>query len=229
MPAHVAYPTDDDLETYLRGLNLFTAAQLAAALPYLALDEKVAASSAEWERVTGWRPFLAGVTEIRRLFDPPGPNRGTGTRGGGTFLILDQGLVVLAAVHTDVVPATTPSGTALVIEDDYRLWPYNAAWDNQPYTAIEFVARRYALAKTIGVTGLWGYTQTLPDDVWQAILQHAAGIAFAELRERRTGGMIEWKQAETSERYGEHFLEASEENWRRRFERAAMRYQRVLL
>jgi len=227
MPAHANYPQAADLESYLRALGILTDVQMAALLSFLSLEEATAAARSEWESETGWRPFLADASPVTRYYDPQGPNFRPHTVGGGYRLDLEAGLIALTSVIVDV-DAESP-GTTLVSGEDFWLDPYNAAVMGLPYTAVLFVVRRWGARRSIAVTGRFGFAETLPDDVWQCVLQKSAAVTFAALRERASAGLVEWKEADVSERYGENFLESSRRAWEEAFRRAAGRYRRVTL
>ena len=111
--------------------------------------------------------------------------------------------------------------------DDYRLAPYNAVALKQPYTAIEFVTNRWGQARSIRITGRWGYTTLLSDDVWMAILQYGANFGWGSLAGSRSLGMDEWKEADVMEKYGSQFKEFMGV-WEQRFRQTARRYTRVV-
>src|SRR5580704_1881625 len=101
-----AYPTDSDV------------AALAASVPLpsgYTFTGMGAAASAEWERRTGYRPFLGSGVDSTRLFDPPGPNRrtlsGYSLLGGGRILDLESGIYGLTSLSIGV--GQDAPGTAL--------------------------------------------------------------------------------------------------------------------
>src|SRR5579872_4286099 len=115
-----AYPTDSDV------------AALAAtvALPGgYSFAGMAAAAVAEWERRTGYLPFLGSGSAQSRSFDPPGPNRrtlsGFSLLGGGRLLDLESGLYGLTSVSIGVGPDSP--GTELVNGTDFWPEPLNAA------------------------------------------------------------------------------------------------------
>lgn len=225
-----AYPDSNDCEAILRAQGLFSSSDLASIILDLDLEGKAAAAAAEWERCTGWVPFLGDTVDATRYFDPPGPNqRLPGALGGGYLLTLPEtGLLSLTSIHSGFSSAS--AGTALVSEDDYRLRPLNAGVSTRPYTEIEFLgAPSWGFGRSLRIIGKFGYATTVPEDAWAAILYRAAGYALPEIRERVTGGLVEWKEAEVSERYGEKFLSGSAEAWDLRWKRATDRFKRITL
>jgi hypothetical protein len=54
-------------------------------------------------------------------------------------------------------------------------------------------------------------------------------MALAEIRERVTGGVVEFQEAGVTERYGEKFLAASMAAWERRWKAAVNRYRRIVI
>jgi hypothetical protein len=229
--AHSAYPQLSDLTTYLNGIGLVRGdgSSLSAVLPLQTfLDSAVAA----WERRTGYQPFLAGAASARQL-DPPGPNRGslpalTGlNRGGGTRLSLDGGL---AAEPTSVVVGftSTDPGTTLTPDTQYWLGPYNALAKGNPYTWLEFISPQWGAAKSVKITGQWGYSTTVPDDAWEGIMAYASWLAWPGIVGQLTGGLVEWTEQAT-ERYGPSPFKHFRDYWEGSLDRIVSRYQRIVL
>ncbi len=222
-------PDSNDIEGALRSLGLFSASELSALILDLDLEGKAQAALARWERETGWIPFLGDTADVTRYFDPSGPNqRLPGGRGGGWLMTLPNGLLSVTSIYSGFSAADV--GTALVSETDYRLRPLNASVDGRPYTEIEMLGgASWGLGRSVRIIGRWGYSLTVPDDAWTAILYGAVSIALPEIRERVTGGLVEWKEAEVSERYGEKFLASSAMAWDQRWMSAVNRFKRVVL
>ena len=212
-----AYPMDSDLMAFLAGTGLSVPPSLdlqgkcdaAAAeweqrtgwLPYLA------------EADASGQPVVS-----TRLFDPPcSAGRGPGSRSGRS-LFLGAGLLSLASLAVGVVPDAggnyapgafgnyapgafgnyapgasgtgLSSGTTLVPNLNFYLRPQNAAARGLPVTEIEFLAPARGLPQSVAVTGVWGRTLALEDDVWQAVLQKAALECLPELGISVTGGLV---------------------------------------
>jgi hypothetical protein len=222
-------PDQHDVEAALRALGHLSIEELSALILDLDLEGQAAAAVAEWEALTGFKPFLADLVDVTRYYDPPGPNtRLPGGRGGGYLLDLGTGLVSVTSIHTAF--SATDAGDAAVSETNYRLRGLNASVLTSPYTHIESLSGHwYGLGRSIRIIGRWGYGTSVPEDAWQAIRMRAAGMVLSEIREQVTGGMVEWKEADASERYGEKFLSGTLDAWDRRWMMAVNRYKRVTL
>jgi hypothetical protein len=227
--SHSAYPTSTELSSYLVGTGLVSSTVAAT----LSLTDKAAAASSGWEEATGWHPFIKDSSDVARRFDPPGPNRGHGIwwpRGGKWVLTLPAGLLTVTSIVTGYSASSTnpQAGTAQVVEDDYWLLPDDAPLKNRPYTQVEFATCQWGEARSIRITGKWGYCETIPEDAWQAILQYGALLAAPDLAGQLTGGLLEWTE-EAHERYAEKPLAHWIDQWQKTFDRAVARYQRIVL
>lgn len=120
---------------------------------------------------TGRRyPAAAGT----RSYDPP-----VGARG---ILPLGQDL----ASDGGGAITVTARGTLLQSGRDYFLGPDNADSDGRPWAWVEipntFGIPQVALVrKSIAITGLWGGSALVPDDVWEAERQYAAALCVPEV------------------------------------------------
>jgi hypothetical protein len=224
---HTAYPIVADLDSYLRALGILSDADLAAFLANVDLEGLIEAAVDAWEMDTGWIPFLRDSTPVSRRFDPPGPNRRTVSRGGHNRLDLAAGLLEVTAFVTGY--SSTDAGTAAVLEDDYWLWPANAAIENRPWTLVEFAASSWGGPQSIQITGYWGYSATIPGDAWQAILRQAGLLAYSEITLQLTGGMVGWSEADVKEEYDLSPLELHRKAWQEQWDRAVNRYRRAYL
>jgi len=195
MPA--SWPLLSDLTAYLGALTSFT---VPGSIP---TQSRVDAAIAEWEGLTGWKPFL-GATQTRK-FDPPAT---------GTVLRLDAGLVAVTTLSI--------AGTAQTADTDYWLIGNTA-----PYQGIKFARTVYGLPKTISIAGTWGYGSSVPDDAWQSVLYLAAEQCAIALREEAGSVPIDWKEDDVSEKPVKDLLEAMGKGWREYAERSAKRYRRV--
>ena len=164
-------------------------------------DSAAAVAARDFEGASGAnRKMLAGASETR-LYSAPAGNAGT--------LDIDD-LAVVTAVSYQPSNTTPVVWTAGV---DYWLEPSDAPGKGWPYTAIRFLRRWLDTAsgpgvgwpadrRSIAVTGQFGYSLTLPDDVWQAVLERAAAKVARQLGFAITGGGIsKWERAERSVSY----------------------------
>lgn len=167
-----AYPTANDLQTYLTNAGLYDADQ------HPDLDALSKAAATAWERVTGWIPFLSSGTDAARTFIVQ-PRRTDNylPRWASRRLFLQAGILSVTSI--------TVNGTALTQGEDWDFLPRTGAEMAPPYTDIWL---NCALAPVV-ITGKWGYCETLPDDVRQIILQAAAQAAFPQIEFASTGGV----------------------------------------
>jgi hypothetical protein len=161
MPA--AYPTATDLQTLLVTTGILDS---PATAPLDTLDRAgaIAAAVAEWERQTGYQPFLAAGVDSSRYYDGPESER----------LLLDGGL---AANPTYV----KVGGSTYTLNSEYWVKPDNALVKGQPIGWIEFAGVLGPTRRLIEIAGRWGYATTVPDDAWQAILAGAAVLLYPVL------------------------------------------------
>lgn len=171
MPDFNAYPTAESIEAKLKSMAFWPAdsetTKVALARNQAAIG--AAAASAEWETITGWKPFLStSATPVERVYD--------GSDHCGE-IDLRAGLLSLTSV--------TIGETAQVITGASRnvwLYPANAAADGEPYTKLRFGVYGgmgwYGSPNQITVIGRWGYCTTLPGDVYEQILGHGALITL---------------------------------------------------
>lgn len=164
--SYPTYPTAADVENWLKSTGFWPVsdgtdegdaqeerAQIQAGIA-------AAAAADEWEKLTGWLPFLADESASDRTFDE------TDTTG---YLDFEGGAVTVNTV--------TVNGSALVLNTGYFLEPRNPR--GRPYTGIQVGSRwgyhsPYGPRNSIVVNARWGYSTTVPADVWQAILQRAS-------------------------------------------------------
>ena len=170
----------------------------------LDLDSMVNAAVREWERVSGYRPFLANAADVTRVFNPPGPNEQVGRywvqlRGGGYKLIFDNGLASLTSLYTGV--STGNAGTLRTLNTDFYLYPQNATAEGKPYQWAEFTFRLWGTQQAIHITGKWGYGATLREDAWRSILKMAQADALERLIAFRFNGLQSWTTGGTTEKY----------------------------
>jgi hypothetical protein len=149
---YTGYPKGIDLALFL--LEAKTIGSIPVTIPD-SYDRFVLAAIQAFEKETGWNPFLA----------VPGGSAGNETRSFdvcGSRVYLPVGLVTLDELKL--------RGDAMTEEEDFWLEDHRHA---PPYTWIEFRNCYYG-RRVLEITGVWGYTDTLPDDVRLAILSYAA-------------------------------------------------------
>lgn len=154
-----AYPIASDVQA------LLTATGLVSGTPTVTAE--LASAIAEFERLTGWRPFLAEGTDATYRFDPP---------EWGSKLWLPCGFATITGVTVGVSHDSV--GTALTVDEDYRTLPENAAASGRPFDGIEFYVSCAGGPGSVRIAGKRGFSTTVPDDAWLAIAQRAASLAM---------------------------------------------------
>ena len=175
--SHSAYPVKTDISTFLNSIEGITVPS------GYDCQKAIDAAIAEIERVTEYSPFLSTGATAARPYDPPGPYTPRPRRGGGRTLRLGAGLISCASVTIGTDNASTQQ--VLTVNEDFYLWPSNAPYHAvpRPYTAIEFFAVQWGYPRSISVNGVWGFSTTLPDDVWQAAIYLASSYVVTDFLE----------------------------------------------
>ena len=163
------WPQPSDVEDVLNAAGLWPtsiAAQTAAAVE---IGIAIPSAVANFERKTGWVPFLSGAADETRLFDA------TDERG---LLHLEAGIVAVTSVLV--------AGESYVPNVNCWLRQSNAPAHKYPYDQIQFPQGISAVhpgmyPNQIAVTGRWGYCAVLPADVWDAVRQGAAAMTALRL------------------------------------------------
>lgn len=200
------YPTHLDLVAFLNSRGL-----ACSDLKKSDYEGLIAGAIAEWENATGWLPFLAGASETRTIDGPE-----------GRMIFPDFGIVSLTDLAID--------GASYTVNTDYFLQHKIVGG---PYLAIEMDGYLTGARRSIALTGVFGYTATLPTDVKHAILSKAAEGAFYQATglqgevTREKQGPIEFEYAKSSgevQNYGGLIG-----TLRQTFDQAVKRYKRVTL
>jgi hypothetical protein len=224
MPAtYTAYPTSTAVSAYVAAAGV----SIPTGFGLTQFGYHVDAAIDEWERLTEYRPFLAATASASFYYDPPGPNRTAESRGGYKRLLLDRGFTAIGEVRNGITTTDT-AGTVLTAGTDYRPWPKNAPSDSQPYTAIDFVSVQYGEPESVKVTGTAGYATAINSEVFQSVLELAAGDAMAAFMQGIASGAVEWHEGDVSERGSVELIEKLGEQWRTKARTTALQYRRVL-
>ncbi len=228
-----ALPTETDVGAFLLSAKLVSAPPTPEQAIML-LGDAVAAAHAEWERGTGWVPFLSGA-DTTRAYDPPGPDRGpvgiylgVANIGGARRLFLNAGVRSVTALKVGITVAN-PTGSTLTLNTDYWLRPMNAGASDRPYTYVEFAVPQYGNPNSITVTAPFGFAATCPDDAWYAILKMAACHAVPSLEAAITGGMLSISLGNDSFKMGPRPFQGIVEQWQSQAEAVCGRYKRKII
>lgn len=131
--------------------------------------------------MTGRTPFIATGTPFALPFDPPGSipnNRAYGfTFGGGRTLPIKPG-IPYAAISSAVV---TVGGTAKTLNKDYRFLPLDGAATGFACDLLEFFYPIWGIAGAVVITADFGWSDTIDEDIWYAIVRTGAAIAARDI------------------------------------------------
>jgi hypothetical protein len=230
----MAWPTTATVEAWVQRV-----------LPDLSAGEVTAlcagyadAAKAEFEKMTGWRPFESTGTLSARYFDPPGEQTNSGHpygawMGSGRVMILENGIIEAAGVIvTTGVTAADDTGAVQTVNVDYSLFPYNAAAEGIPFTEIHFRSPRQGSPRSIKITAKWGYCAALPSDVTAGVIAGAGAMALGDylLSLGLNSNLSDWKEADAAESVNAGLAKAAFDNrasGMARFEKTIRRYSRL--
>jgi hypothetical protein len=158
----------------------------------------IEAAITAFEDETGWSPFLASGDEETRTF-----------RTNTHRLQLVPGAVSVTEVKVR---------NTVLDESLYVLTPFQP-----PYRAIEFASKPYDF---VHVTGIFGYSEELPEDVRLALLQHAAD-ALRDTQSGVSGAITRVKQDDVEYAYASNDSSSDDSlaNWKK----VVNSYKRILL
>jgi hypothetical protein len=174
-----SYPTGGELQAYLSAKGYGT----------ITLDEAnrlVGVAVRRWESEVGVRPYLG--TSLIRTYAFPTDSIETGTVLDLTSLpLLSASTIKLGSTLGDW-PRTLTPGT------DFLLLPLNSG----PYTSIRFLC---AGATFVQITGIFGLSLDVPEDVYDAVLCFAAAL-FLENSQGSRGPLKRVVQGSVTMEYG---------------------------
>ena len=176
----------------------------------------------EFQRRSGWVPFDE-VAPSNWYFDPPIDSPENVSKE--VVLELGNGFTTISEVRTGV-SASDDNGTLLTSGTDYDLLPYNAARYSRPFEAILFKVSPGTVNRSIKIVGTPGFQASIPDDVYQAVLERAAALALPRVQQA-VGQATEVKQGPVTVKYATDEHQDRLSLWNDNFERTVMRYMRV--
>lgn len=211
------YPTASDFRAFLAHAGIVAGGDLNH-------QQAIDAAIDWWEDYTQWHPFLSGTAEASKRYDPP----------EGYFLDLGRsngpgGYVSISAVAYSVIGASG-AGSPMTEWTDYYLHYHR---NRTTIIGLDFQNRQSGDRRTIKVTGIEGFCSTLPDDVFQAILRHAAAESQPQLAiwvtatDSQTPGLQSWREGDVQETYGDNPMSAQGLLWRKQADMTANRYRRA--
>lgn len=171
-----SYPDAAAVEALVRSAGYWPSHPTKQELARVQAEIGAAAARDEWERVTGWEPFLAGAQPSARTFNA--------TDHSG-FLDFEGGALAVSSVSI--------GGQSALGVTRYQPQPENAVSRGQAFTGIQMGCNNSTLIKPnftfngdaefgrIEVVARWGRVEEIPGDVYQAILQKAALIVLTQI------------------------------------------------
>jgi hypothetical protein len=177
----MAYPVGSDLAAALVARGILTAVPADTT----ELSDIMSGVCTEFERDSGWLPFLYPGGETTRTFDPPTT----------PVLFLNVGLLDITTFEV--------SDTAQVAGEDYWLEPAGSG----PYTRIRFAYQPAGEPQSIEINGEWGYTTVLPADLERALIGKAVAVYLRDTANAYVGiGGVPTriKQDDVEKEYGEN-------------------------
>lgn len=195
------WPTSYEVLSFLAAAGFTVSAEAGT--------DQVLAAVDEWERLTGWQPFLGPTDDgdpvlAVRAFDPP---------EWGDTLPLRGGLLSIEGVTVGVSPTST--GTVLAATG-YQGEPVLG----QPFTELRFRTGWHGGPGSVRIEGWWGYCSTLPHDAYDAVLKRAASLLLAQVMPALDSMPV----SQGSLKLGGGSMLGG---WNTAFENAAARYRRV--
>lgn len=192
--SHDTYPTATDLSVRLVATGIFSNPPTVLQ-QMLDMESAAGAAATEWERMTGYEPFLATAT-VAPAADPTYHF----TPDLSCTLDLEGGFVSISAVSVN--------GIATTLNTEYRTMPQNAALKGKPITYLQFTPY-YRLpfpalpgqVGSVAVSGVRGYSLTVPDDAWEAIMSIACGRMIPGVSHLFSGGLVKIKQADVEKTF----------------------------
>jgi hypothetical protein len=167
----------------------------------------IAGAVEEFERLTGWEPFLAATDPVTRQYDP-------------TFGF------TLRTHPFYTVTGVTVSGVAKTAGTEYYTLPHNAAADGVPITSIRFERALQGKPAEVSVTGRQGYGVSIPLDAWNAVLKRAVAQCL-ELAAGPSGSVAEIEQGLVKVKYGQEAGRGTIDRFTNEFKQVVRRYKRA--
>jgi len=169
-----AYPTGNDLKTFLTG-KASPFDPTIAPYSYLDYDALAMTGRLNFEQAVG-RTMLA--TTQTRVFNPPFNNN--------SRLFLGADLASLTTL--------TIGGVSKTRNTDFWLYPLECEVNAKPFEWIDFRDTWFkpltpTMVRSIAITGLWGYSATIPQDAWDAMCYNAGILAIGSTLTAQSGGL----------------------------------------
>lgn len=205
--ARTAYPTDADVLDALGSLP--GAPDIGSA--HVGQAE---AARIEFETLTGWS--LVGSAVERKYAKPV-------LTAQGVLAMFDVPLLISGsqvAYKYDYVLQTT---TTLTYQTDYEWLPVDYA----PAFAQGILALTEKANDLLLIDGRWGSAQTVPEDIWQAVLAQAMGHTLRTLQGFQ-GEVTETKTGDVAIKFGNSITNSAIQRFESLFKSTVNRYMRII-
>ena len=172
----ISYPDAAAVQSLIRSAGYWPSDTTKQELASIQAEIGAAAARDEWERVSGWEPFLAGAASTSRTFNA------TDHTG---YLDFEGAALSVASVAIAGQPALGATR--------YQMQPENAVSRGQAFLGVQMGRYNSELVNTnltfngtgefgrIEVVARWGRVAEIPGDVYQAILQKAALVVLTQI------------------------------------------------
>jgi hypothetical protein len=198
--AKSAWPTGTELSAAVVGMG--------SAIPAgFDEDDIIAGAVEEFERLTGWEPFLADAGSDTRQYDP--------TYG-----------FTLRTDHFFTVTSVTVAGVTKTEGTDFWVLPYNNALREKPITGLRFLTPLQGLPREVSVTGRLGYDDEIHLDAWNAVLKRAVAQCL-ELAAGPSGSVSEIEQGLVKVKYSGEAGRSTIDRFNNEFKQVVRRYKRA--
>jgi|GEM_PF-1982806 len=216
------YPTDADVQALCEGLNIIFPTEFG-------LVGFAASAIDEWERRTGYQPFLGSSALVTKVYDPPGANRrltsGFSLLGGGR--VLDLGCAMYAITSVTIGVGVDAPGTVLTQGSEFWMEPLNAPSMNNPWERVRFRAPVFGMESSVQISGNVGFGSVIPEDSWQAILRLGGALLLETLVEGLRAGSVIWQEDKVREELSPVLVGQVGQSFRSFAETVLLRYIRV--
>lgn len=204
------WPDSTAVEEYLTALGITVPAGFD-------FDVEIEAVVAEVETLTGWSPFKQSETSSTQIIDPPLTYTGGPMKpNNGVILPLPSGLMTCDSVIT--------ASRTLVLGTDYWLEPSA----KKPWERIRVSFPFWSKPQTVSVTGKWGFSATIPADLYKAVRDIAAYRSMASFQSTTLmSGLGSFTEGDVKESYTSDLVLETLGNKTAEFEAICLRYKRV--
>ncbi len=203
---YTKYPTIEDIKEFCEGLNIESPEKYP-------IESTIKSIVRKFERFTGWDKFLAPKETKTLCFNLE-------------TLSKNNGLIHLPIPLLEITEIRDNNNKTYYNLEDWDLYPENALENNIPYEWIKLNKKTFKGVRKLHITGIWGYSREVPEDVWMAILKKGSAEILHAMLISISKGLKSWKQFGVSEEYGGPFYADLFKQWNEDFNHTVQRYMR---